>query len=48
MPILAPVPGDKSLLKPGTAVFLAGPKGEDGSVAANFMYVEKDGIKPPM
>jgi hypothetical protein len=29
-------------------VFLAGPKGEDGSVAANFMYVEKDGIKPPM
>jgi hypothetical protein len=43
-----PVPGDKSLLKPGAAVFLAGPKGEDGSVTANFMYVEKDGIKPPM
>src|SRR5438046_1291401 len=48
VPILAPVPGDKSLLKPGAAVFLAGPKGEDGSVTANFMYVEKDGIKPPM
>ncbi len=48
VPILAPVPGDKSLLKPGSAVFLAGPKGEDGTVTANFMYVEKDGIKPPM
>jgi hypothetical protein len=48
VPILAPVPGDKSLLKPGAAVFLAGPKGEDGTVTANFMYVEKDGIKPPM
>ena len=48
VPILAPVPGDKSLLKPGAAVFLAGPKGEDGSVTANFMYVEKEGIKPPM
>ncbi len=48
VPILAPVPGDKSLLKPGAAVFLAGPKGADGTVTANFMYVEKDGIKPPM
>ena len=48
VPILAPVPGDKSLLKPGAAVFLAGPNGEDGSVTTNFMYVEKDGIKPPM
>jgi hypothetical protein len=48
VPILAPVPGDKSLLKPGAAVFLAGPKGEDGTVTANFMYVEKHGIKPPM
>jgi len=48
VPILAPVPGDKSLLKPGVAVFLAGPKGADGTVTATFMYVEKDGIKPPM
>jgi len=48
VPILAPVPGDKSLLKPGLAVFLAGPKEADGTVAATFMYVEKDGIKPPM
>jgi len=48
VPILAPVPGDKSLLKPGVAVFLAGPKGADGTVTATFMYVEKDGIKPQM
>jgi len=48
VPILAPVPGDKSLFKPGAAVFLAGPKGQDGTVTATFMYVEKDGIKPPM
>ena len=48
VPILAPVPGDKSLLKPGVAVFLAGPKEADGTVAATFMYIEKDGIKPPM
>jgi hypothetical protein len=48
VPILAPLPGDKSLLKPGAAVFLMGPKGPDGTVTANFMYVEKDGIKPPM
>ena len=48
VPILAPVPGDKGLLKPGAAVFLAGPKGQDGTVTATFMYVEKDGIKPPM
>lgn len=48
VPILAPVPGDKTLLKSGVAVFLAGPKGPDGTVTANFMYVEKDGIKPPM
>jgi hypothetical protein len=48
VPILAPVPGDKGLLKSGATVFLAGPKGEDGSVTANFIYVEKDGIKPSM
>jgi hypothetical protein len=48
VPILAPVPGDKSLLRPGAAVFLRGPKGPDGTVTAIFMYIEKDGIKPPM
>lgn len=48
VPILAPVPGDKSLLKPGMAVFAFGPKAADGSVTAASMYVEKDGIKPPM
>ena len=48
VPILAPVPADKGLLKSGLAVFLAGPKGADGTVTATFMYLEKDGIKPPM
>ena len=48
VPILAPVPGDKALLKPGMAVFAAGPKAADGSVTATFMYVENAGIKPPM
>ena len=48
VPILAPVPADKGLLKSGLAVFLAGPKGADGIVTATFMYLEKDGIKPPM
>jgi hypothetical protein len=48
VPILAPVPGDKSLLQPGMAVFAVGPKAADGTVTALFMYVEHDGIKPPM
>jgi len=48
VPILAPVPADRSLLKPGATVFLAGPKGADGTVTAAFLYVEKDGVKPPM
>jgi len=48
VPILAPVPGDKSLLKPGAAVFLSGPKEADGTINATFLYVEKDGVKPPM
>jgi hypothetical protein len=48
VPILAPVPGDKSLLQPGMAVFVFGPKAADGSVTAIAMYVEKNGIKPPL
>lgn len=30
VPILAPVPADRSLLKPGAAVFLAGPRVRTG------------------
>lgn len=48
VPILAPAPGDKSLLKQGVAVFVFGRKSPDGELAAGAIYVEKDGIKPPM
>jgi hypothetical protein len=48
VPILAPVPGDKSLLTPGKAVFIAAAKGADGNLTALFMNVEKNGVKPPM
>lgn len=48
VPILGSVPGDRSLLKPGAAVFVVAPKAPDGGMTAAFMYVEKNGIKPPM
>jgi hypothetical protein len=48
VPILAPKPGDKSLLKPGSAVFAGAAKGADGKLTAVFMYVENNGVKPPM
>jgi hypothetical protein len=48
VPILAPVLGDTSLLKPGLAVFVLALKQPDGSLASGRLYVEKDGIKPPM
>lgn len=48
VPILAPQPGDKSLLTPGKAVFIGAAKAADGTLTAVFMNVEKNGIKPPM
>jgi len=48
VPILAPVRGDASLLKPGLAVFVLALKAPDGSLTSSRLYVEKDGIKPPM
>jgi hypothetical protein len=48
VPILAPAPGDRSLLKPGTAIIAFGQKTPDGGLKAAAIYVEKDGIKPPM
>lgn len=48
VPILAAAAGDKSLLQPGKAVFVIARKGEDGKLTAPRIYVEKDGIKPPM
>jgi len=48
VPILAPAPGDRSLLKPGAAVFAFGRKNPGGGLTAAAVYVEKNGIKPPM
>jgi hypothetical protein len=48
VPILAGADGDKSLLKPGAAVFVIAQKQEDGKITSGRIYVEKDGVKPPM
>ncbi|MGE5538988.1 MAG: DUF5666 domain-containing protein [Gemmatimonas sp.] len=47
-PIVIAVPGDKGLLKPGAAVFIAATKGADGTLTAQRISAEKDGVKPPM
>jgi len=47
VPILLYVPGDTSLLKPGAAVFLVALKKPDGTLTANRVTAEKDGVKPP-
>jgi len=48
VPILAGVDGDKSLLVPGAAVFVIASKQDDGTFKSLRIYVEKDGVKPPM
>jgi hypothetical protein len=48
VPILAGADGDKSLLEPGKAVFVIAKKGDDGKLTSLRIYVEKDGVKPPM
>ena len=48
VPILAPARGDLSLLNPGLAVFVLALKQADGTYTSTRLYVEKDGIKPPM
>lgn len=48
VPILAPAPGDRGLLKPGAAVIAFGQKSAEGGLTAAALYAEKDGIKPPM
>lgn len=47
-PIVIAVPGDRSLLKPGAAVYVAAQKKPDGSLTASRITAEKDGVKPPM
>ena len=46
--IVGNAPADKNDLKPGKAVFVRAIKGADGTLTANNVTVEKDGIKPPM
>ena len=48
VPVVAFVAGDRSLIKPGAAVFLFGRRNPDGSVSATRATLEKDGVKPPM
>jgi hypothetical protein len=47
VPVVAFVPGDMSLVRPGAAIFIFGQRKPDGSVSARAT-LEKDGVKPPM
>lgn len=48
VPVVAYVPGDPGLLKPGAAVSLIAQKMPDGVLTAARVTAEKDGVKPPM
>src|SRR5215471_20960209 len=39
---------ERTLMVPGAAVFVIGSKQDDGKLTSTRLYVEKDGIKPPM
>jgi hypothetical protein len=47
-PIVKNVPGDRSLLKPGTGVYIPAMRGEDGTLTATRITVGVGGIMPPM
>lgn len=47
-PIVTLAPGDRSLLQPGTIVFISAIKNADGSLAASRIVAGKDGVQPPM
>ena len=47
VPIVTPVPGDRSLLLPGKALVAFMRQQTDGTLMAAFIAVEKDGVKPP-
>jgi len=47
-PIVKNVPGDRSLLKPGTGVYIPAVRGEDGTITATRITVGIGGIMPPM
>jgi hypothetical protein len=48
VPVLAYVLADRTLLKPGAAILTIASKKPDGSLTANRVTAEKDGVKPPM
>jgi hypothetical protein len=48
VPVVSLIPGDRALIKPGVAVFVAVSKGADGKLSAARMTVETEGVKPPM
>lgn len=48
VPVVAFVPGDPSLLKPGADTVMLVLKEEDGDLIALRIVAEKDGVKPPM
>jgi len=47
VPVVAFVPGDAGLLKPGTDTMMLVAKEEDGDLIALGIVAEKDGVKPP-
>jgi hypothetical protein len=47
-PVVTFVPGDRSLLKPGAAVFLSATPQADGKLMAARVAAGKDGVVPPM
>ena len=47
-PIVRNVPGDRSLLKPGTGVYIPAVRGEDGTLTATRVTAGVGGIMPPM
>src|SRR6266576_926535 len=47
-PIVKNVPGDRSLLKPGTGVYIPAVRGADGTITATRITVGVGGIMPPM
>jgi hypothetical protein len=47
-PVFGYESGDASLLKPSAAVFLVALKKPDGTLTAQGVTAEKDGVKPPM
>jgi hypothetical protein len=47
-PVVAFVPADMSLVKPGAAIVVNATKQPDETLTASRLTVEKDGVKPPM